>query len=300
MDGLPEQSATRQKLGFISAVACPAIWGVTPVYFHLLVVLGVVESVGHRAFWAAVWMVLCVMPFGFARPVLSIFNNMRTLVLLFIASLLVAVNWSTFLVAISANQLVETSFGYFIYPLMAIALGVVVLKETLSRWSWLAVFLATAGVFWKAVALGSVPYIALILGASFAVYALLRKQIKVEPIAGMIAEMILLAPFALVYLLWSSNGQGGSGYFFFDGSSYGMMMAISSGFLTALPLVLFHIGNRYLSLTMAGFLFFINPSLQLLLGLMVYGEPFSWGGFAGFILIWAGLIIHLFQPHPKS
>ena len=137
-------------------------------------------------------------------------------------------------------------------------------------------------------------------GVSFAVYALLRKQIKVEPIAGMITEMLLLAPFAMAYLLFSSYGQGGSGFFFFDGSGYGIMMAISSGFLTALPLVFFHIGNRYLSLTMAGFLFFINPSLQLLLGLMVYDEPFSWAECAGFILIWAGLVIHLCQPHPES
>ena len=300
MTELAGQSAKLRKLGIISAVACPVIWGITPIYFHFLVALGVMESLGHRALWAAIWMVLCVMPFGFSASVLAIFKDGRTLFWLFMASLLVAVNWSTFLVAISTNQLVESSFGYFIYPLMAIALGVVVLKESLSRWSWLAVFLASAGVVWKAVTLGSVPYIALILGASFAVYALLRKQIKVEPIAGMIAEMLLLAPFAMAYLLFSSYGQGGSGFFFFDGSGYGIMMAISSGFLTALPLVFFHIGNRYLSLTMAGFLFFINPSLQLLLGLMVYDEPFSWAECAGFILIWVGLVIHLCQPHPES
>ena len=216
MTELAGQSAKQRKLGIISAVACPVIWGITPIYFHFLVALGVLESLGHRALWAAIWMTLCVMPFGFSASVLTIFKDGRTLFWLFMASLLVAVNWSTFLVAISTNQLVESSFGYFIYPLMAIALGVVVLKESLSRWSWLAVFLASAGVVWKAVTLGSVPYTALILGASFAVYALLRKQIKVEPIAGMIAEMLLLAPFAMAYLLFSSYGQGGSGFFFFD------------------------------------------------------------------------------------
>ncbi len=297
MDGTLSQPDHHHRIGVISAIACPMIWGITPIYFHLLVALGVVESLGHRALWAAVWLALCVMPFGFSSSVAAIFKNKRTVLLLFMASFLVAVNWSTFLVAVSQNQLVESSFGYFIYPLMAIALGVVVLKERLSRWSWLAVFLATIGVVWKASLLGSVPYIALILGTSFAIYALLRKQIKVEPIAGMITEMLLLAPIALIYLLWSSYSQGGTGHFFFDGSGYGVLMAISSGFLTALPLLLFHIGNRYLSLTMAGFLFFINPSLQLLIGLIVYDEPFSWAELGGFMMIWMGLIIHLFQPH---
>lgn len=293
-------SAKAARFGVISAVACPVIWGITPIYFHFLAQLGVAEALAQRALWAAILLVVCVMPFGFTREVKRIFLNWRLCLKLLCASSLVALNWGTFLVAVAQENLVASSFGYFIYPLMAICFGVIFLKEQLTWQSWFAVGLASIGVIWKGFALGSMPWIALILGASFAVYALVRKQLETEPVAGMIAELVLLAPIALIFLLLANYGQGGNGHFFFDGSAYGVMMALSSGVVTALPLVLFHIGNRYLPLSMAGFLFYINPSLQLMVGVFVFKEAFSAQELGAFSLIWVGLMIYLVQPQLKK
>lgn len=296
----PAYSSSTKKMGIFSAVACPIIWGITPIYFHFLADLGVSEALAHRALWAAIILTIGVIPFGFWPEVRRIFSHWHICVKLIGASCLVALNWGTFLFAVAQDDLVASSFGYFIYPLMAIICGVVWLKEHLSWQSWGAVFLASIGVIWKAVALGGVPWIALILGASFAVYAVLRKQLDTEPIAGMVAELILLAPAALLYLLIFNFGTSGNGAFFFDGSPYGVFMAISSGIVTAVPLVLFHIGNRVLSLSMAGFLFFINPSLQLMVGVFIFKEPFSLHDMGAFSFIWLGLIIYLLQPQEQK
>ena len=292
-----DHQQTGAKAGVAAAIACPVIWGITPVYFHYLAKLGVAEALAQRALWAAILLFLCVLPFGYAAPIARIFKNRRMVIKLLMASSLVALNWGTFLVAVAQENLVASSFGYFIYPLMAICIGVFWLNEKLTPQSWCAVALAGIGVLYKAFILGGVPWIALILGASFALYALLRKQMEADPVAAMVAELLLLAPVALIALLFISYaGAQPTCSFFFDGSAYGVIMAISSGIVTAIPLVLFHIGNRALPLSMTGFLFYINPTLQLMVGLFIFAEPFSYHELGAFCLIWLGLILYLSQP----
>lgn len=292
-----DHQQTGAKAGVAAAIACPVIWGVTPVYFHYLAKLGVAEALAQRSLWAAILLFLCVLPFGYAAPIARIFKNRGMVIKLLMASSLVALNWGTFLVAVAQENLVASSFGYFIYPLMAICIGVFWLNEKLTPQSWCAVALAGIGVLYKAFILGGVPWIALILGASFALYALLRKQMEADPVAAMVAELLLLAPVALIALLVISYaGAQPTGSFFFDGSAYSVIMAISSGIVTAIPLVLFHIGNRALPLSMTGFLFYINPTLQLMVGLFIFAEPFSYHELGAFCLIWLGLILYLSQP----
>ena len=183
---------------------------------------------------------------------------------------------------------------------MAIGLGVGVLRERLSARGWAALACAAAGVAIKATLLDGFPWVALIIGASFAVYALIRKRLAMDPFTAMVAELLMIAPVALAvigYVTVMLKPAGASPLL--DGTAYGAVMALTSGIVTSVPLVLFHIGNRYLSLSVASFLFYINPSLQLLLGLFVFSEPFTDVDMAAFTLIWLALILQ-FAPTRRA
>ena len=143
------------------------------------------------------------------------------------------------------------------------------------------------------------PYLALLIGASFAVYAVVRKQINIDAFAGMVLELLMIAPVMLGYLVYLTFIiKAGQGSFFLDGSSYGMIMALASGIVTSVPLVLFHLGNRYLHLNITGFLFYINPSLQLIIGVLLFGEDFVWQDVLAFGCIWTALLFQ-FARLPK-
>lgn len=287
----PAQSS--ERLGLLAMTSGSVLWGFAPLFFGYFVAFPLDEGVAHRAVWAVIWLACLVIPLGMRRQVISILTNWRQMVGLTIAAALVGINWAIFLYAIAVNQLVEASFGYFIYPLMAIAIGVVVLGERLSLKSWAAVGLATAGVILKGGAIGEWPWIALAVGGSFALYAVLRRQSDVDALHGIMVEMIILGSVGCAFLLAKTMIFAPDRHFFFDGTSYGVMMAIASGLVTALPLLLFHLGNRALAFSQAGFLFYINPSMQLAVGVMIFAEPFSLFDMAAFGLIWTGLILHL-------
>ena len=179
---------------------------------------------------------------------------------------------------------------------MAIGLGVVVLGERLGRRGWLALFCATAGVGLKVTLLDGFPFVALAIGSSFAFYALIRKRLDMDPFLAMVIELLMIAPLALALITYLTlTGKPAGASFFLDGTSYGILMAFTSGIITSVPLVLFHIGNRYLPLSVAGFLFYLNPSLQLLLGLLFFAEPFTNVDMMAFMLIWLALLLQ-FAP----
>ena len=290
----------KRKRGYLGAVSSNLIWGIAPLYFSYLVLFPMAEIIAHRALWAAVFLFVILLAKGQARSLAQGFSHpLRTLGLV-AGAVLVTMNWTSYLYAVETNQLVQSALGYFLYPLMAIGLGVVVLGERLGRRGWMALLCAAAGVGLKATLLDGFPFVALAIGSSFAGYALIRKRLDMDPFVAMVTELLMIAPLALgliSYLTLTGKPAGAS--FFLDGSAYGVMMALSSGIITSVPLVLFHIGNRYLPLSVAGFLFYLNPSLQLLLGLLVFAEPFTDVDKAAFALIWLALILQ-FAPIRRS
>lgn len=294
-----------RHIGYLGSVGCNLIWGFAPLYFALLVAFPMREIVAHRALWAAVFLFALLLMSGQAGLLRIAFATPRRMFSLAVGAALVTVNWTAYLYAVDTGQLVQSALGYFLYPLMAIGLGVSVLGEKLSPRGWAALACAAAGVAIKASLLDGFPWIALIIGASFAFYALVRKRLDIDPFVGMVAELLMIAPLALV-LITALTLAGNSGNpltlssFFLDGTAYGVMMALTSGVVTSVPLVLFHIGNRYLSLSVAGFLFYINPSLQLLLGLFVFAEPFTGVDMAAFTLIWLALALHFAPVRGKA
>lgn len=285
---------TDKQTGYLGAVGCNLIWGVAPIYFALLVAFPMVEIVAHRAFWAAVFLFVILVLSGGLRSLSAAVASWPVFLALAAGAVLVTINWTAYLYAVETGQIAQSALGYFLYPLMVIGLSVTVLGEKLSARSWAALACAAAGVAVKAAMLDGFPWVALIIGASFAVYALIRKRLAMDPFAAMVAELLMIAPFACAVIIWvtaTTKAEGAS--FLLDGTAYGAAMALSSGVVTSAPLVLFHIGNRYLPLSVAGFMFYINPSLQLLLSLFVFSEPFTGVDMAAFALIWLALILHL-------
>ena len=254
------------------------------------------EIIAHRALWAAVFLFVILLATGQVGALAQGFAHPRRALCLVAGAVLVTVNWTSYLYAVESNQLVQSALGYFLYPLMAIGLGIVVLGERIGRRGWLALFCAAVGVGLKASLLDGFPFVALAIGSSFAAYALVRKRLDMEPFVAMVTELLMIAPLALgliTYVTLTGKPTGAS--FFLDGTSYGIMMALTSGIITSVPLVLFHIGNRYLPLSVAGFLFYLNPSLQLLLGLLIFAETFTLVDMVAFALIWLALFLQ-FAP----
>jgi chloramphenicol-sensitive protein RarD len=283
----------------MAAIASPVLWGISPIFFHFLMSYALDEVLAHRAIWAAVCIAGLLVLSGDGRKLFTTIENKKQLAGLFLGACLVTANWTAFLYAVGKDQIIESAFGYFIYPLIAIALGLALFGEKLDRRGWLALSAATIGVLIKATQLETVPYIALLIGASFAVYAVVRKRINIDAFTGMAIELLMIAPFMLGYLLYVTIFlKAGSASFFLDGSGYGILMALASGIITSVPLVLFHMGNRFLALSLTGFLFYINPSLQLLVGVFMFNEPFGWVDLLAFGFIWAALLFQ-FARLPK-
>jgi chloramphenicol-sensitive protein RarD len=204
------------------------------------------------------------------------------------ASILISVNWLTYIWAVNHNHIIDTSLGYYINPLVSVLLGVVVLKEKLSFWQIFAFFLALTGVLNTAVHLGSVPWVALVLAVCFGLYGLFKKMINLGAITGLTLETLVISPFALLYLHYVHNS--GAGAFGFDSPAVSGLLA-GAGIVTAVPLLMFAGGARRLPLSIVGFLQYIAPTIALILGIFLYHEPFTSVHLVSFIFIWAALTI---------
>lgn len=276
------------RAGVSQAIAAYLIWGLAPIYFKWLSEVPADEILAHRIAWSVpvTWLLIVLM--RQPQQWLAIFRQPSLLARLAISAALVSANWFVFVWAIANNRILDTSLGYFINPLLTIALGVVVLKERLSTLKWAALLLALVGVGWQVLVIGGVPWVSLSLATTFALYGLMRKQTPVSPLNGLMVETLLLAPIALGYLYWLTAGNanhfGELGW-----RTDGLLML--AGVVTSVPLALFAAGARRLTLTTMGFLQYIAPSCTFLLAIFVYQEPFSLTRLASFACIWAGLVL---------
>lgn len=277
------------RRGVWIAVAAYVAWGLMPLYWHLLKVVPSMQIMAHRVVWSA--LLVCGWLFykygrGWLRETLS---RPRAAPLLALSGVLIAFNWGLYIWAVNAGHVVETSLGYFINPLVTVALGVVVLRERLRRPQWIAVACAAAGVAWLTWSAGSPPWIALGLAGSFALYGLVRKLVPVDAVAGLGVESLFMFLPALAYVLWAEAGHGGG---FIGGWSLGtQLLLVFSGVVSAVPLVAFAYGVRRIPLSVVGLLQYIGPTLQLLLGVWFFREPFTAVHALGFGAIWLGLAI---------
>lgn len=266
------------------------LWGVLPLYFPLLSPAGAVEIIGHRVVWSLGFCLLLLTVTRGWAPYLAIFRNRRTLGLLSLAAALVAVNWTTYVYGVLSDQVVDTALGYFINPLVTVLLAVFVLGERLRIAQWVALGFGAAAVVVITLGYGRLPWIALTLAFSFGAYGLIKNRVgrTVTAVAGLAVETSVLFPVALGYLIWL--GATGAGSFGAHGPWH-VVALVSSGVVTAVPLLMFGAAARRLPLSVIGMLQYIAPTLQFLLGVLVFGEQMPTARWWGFALVWLALVI---------
>lgn len=277
------------RRGLAAAVSAYLIWGVFPLYWALLGHLPALEIIAHRVLWCAVSVSLWLFWSEGRSWLRRALAGRQVGRLLIASSLLISVNWGVYIWAVTNGRVVDASLGYFINPLLSVALGVGVLGERLNRVQWSAVTLAAVGVLWLTLSQGALPWIALVLASSFAVYGLIRKQVAVEAVPGVAIESLILTPVALGWLLWLAAAQRGS---FLAGSPGQDVLLVVGGVLTALPLIGFAYGARRIPYSLVGILQYISPTLQLLSGVLLLGEPFGSDRAIGFGCIWLALAVY--------
>jgi chloramphenicol-sensitive protein RarD len=271
-------------------LAAFGFWGLVPIYFKAVAHVPPLEILAHRVVWSVFLTAALLSLGGGWRGLQAAAASPRLLGILLMSATLVSCNWFVFIYAVATDQVLEASLGYFINPLVNVLLGMVFLRERLRPWQVVAVLLAAAGTIVLTVSYGRLPWIALVLAFSFGVYGLVRKTVRVESLNGLFVETTLLSPVALGYLLFL--GIQGHGRFLAGDVRTSVLLALA-GVVTALPLVWFTSGARRLTYTTVGLLQYLAPTLQFLLAVVVYGEPFTAVHLLTFTLIWAGLAIFM-------
>ncbi|GAB4474529.1 MAG: EamA family transporter RarD [Burkholderiaceae bacterium] len=278
--------------GIAYAALAYVLWGVFPVYFKALQHVAATEILAHRMVWSLVF-VAAVLALRRDWTWLRTAARRPALIGRFAATAtLVSINWGVYIWAVNAGHIVDASLGYFINPLVNVAIGALLLHERLRAAQWLAVALAAAGVAWLTWHAGALPWIGLVLALSFAAYGLLRKTAALGAAEGLALETALLFPLALAYLAWLGTGGLSA---FVDGSAATRWLLAAGGPITAVPLLAFAAGARRIPFSTLGLLQYIAPTLQLLLGVWLYGESFEPGRALGFSAIWIALSIYSAQ-----
>ena len=288
----PPATLENTRRGIIAGIGAYLIWGLVPIFFKQIAEVPADEIIAHRVIWAMLLMTALI---GFGRgfgDALRIARIPRQLARIALAAALVISNWLVFVWGVNNGHVLETSLGYFILPLLNVALGVLVLKERLRPLQWLAVLLAAIGVSIEAVRAGGLPWIALVLAGTFGIYGLLRKQLPLDAASGLFLETVCMTPLALAWLAWvvaSGHSHFGTGPTLLNGRE---LMLIATGAVTAVPLLLFAVAARRLPLSMMAFLQYIAPSITFLLAVLVYHEPLDTTRALAFAAIWLGLAVY--------
>lgn len=276
------------RSGILYASLAFLCWGLFPIYFHTLDEVPPLQILAHRMLWSLAFLLIVLLlrrQWGWLRTV----RQPRVFWSFVASAVLLSGNWLTYIWAVKNNHVIEASLGYFINPLVNIILGYVILKERMRPAQWAAIAMAASGVLWLTVQSGSVPWIALILALSFGAYGLLRKTAALGALEGLSFETIVLFPLAAVYVTWLTiNGQN---VFLTTESDTTRWLLIMAGPFTAVPLLLFATGARKIPLSILGLLQYISPTLQFLLGVMLFKEAFTLDRLVGFMLIWGALIL---------
>lgn len=274
--------------GVLQASLAYGMWGLLPLYFHLLASVAPLEIVLQRTLWSLAFVLLLLAALRRWAWLRDIARRPRTLATFALSALLLSSNWLVYVWAVTHGRVVESSLGYFITPLLNVLLGYFVLHERPRPMQWVALAIAAAGVVWLAIFGGSLPWIGLVLAATFGIYGLIRKTAPLGAIEGLALETMLLAPLAAGLLAWRA-WQGDSS---FGGDTALLGLLVLSGPITALPLLLFAAGARRIPLTTLGVLQYIGPTIQFALGVWLFREPFGGPRLAGFVLIWLALVIY--------
>lgn len=276
------------RKGVLYAIGAYMMWGLFPLYWKQLESISALQLIGHRIAWSFVLLIAFILVTRQWKAFRSAASDKKILRIYLLAGILISVNWFTYVWAVTNNHVVETSLGYYINPLFSVLLGVTILRERLRPVQWLPIALAALGVLYLTITYGALPWIALTLAFTFGLYGLVKKTAPLGSLYGLTLETGLLFVPALIYLVWCA--YVGQGAFLHSTTLQNWMMA-GAGLVTIVPLLLFASAAPRVPLTTIGILQYVNPTMQFLLGVLVYKEPFTHDRLIGFGLVWIGLIL---------
>ena len=276
------------RSGLLMGTGAYFLWGLFPLYWPLLAPASAGEALAHRFVWSAAFVLLLLALTHRWSSFRAVWTDPRRVALLGVATIVIGLNWGGFIWGVTHGHVLEVSLGYFINPLVTVMLAVVVLGERLRPWQWTAVGVGAVAVVVLTVDYGRPPWIALLLAFSFATYGFLKKRANLGALESLGAETLLLAPFALAFLVWlEATGRAAFGH---AGVANALLLA-GTGVVTAIPLLLFGGAATRLSLTTLGILQYLGPALQFVFGLVIFHEPMTSAAWVGFVLVWLALAI---------
>lgn len=278
--------------GIIQILLGYIFWGLFPLYWVLLKQVPATEVLAHRMLWSVPVLVIFVLIVkSWRKDFIATIKDKKELAWLLLTAMFISTNWGVYILAVNMDRVVEASMGYFLTPLLHILGGYLVFKERIGRIKQLAILCAALGVFYYIASVNTFPWIGLILGFSFASYGILRKTIKTSAVSGLLVETLLLIPISFAYVIYLDFTQKAS---FLNTSLSIDVWLILAGVVTVIPLVLFTSGARLLTMTTTGILFYITPTIQFLVGVLVFHEAINTNQLVGFAGIWLGLTLYTY------
>lgn len=285
------------KKGIFFALSAYILWGILPLYWHLIHGIGPFEILAFRIVLSMIFMLIVAIiskQTHFGADVNQLFKHPIQLIAIIVAGYVITINWGTFIWAVNNGHVLQTSLGYYINPLVSILLALTFLKERFNKFEWLAIILAFVGVVYMTIQVGEFPLISLLLAFSFGFYGLIKKVVPMNAISSITIECIVTAPAGLIYL-WVIWQQG----HMTSGLNMPTFWLLFSGAITAIPLILFSAGAQRIPLSLTGFIQYVGPTLIFILGIFVFKEPFDIHQFITFVFIWVGIIVYSISQYIK-
>ena len=279
-----------------SVLGCYVLWGLLPIFWKLLANVDSVYVLAQRVLFSCIFCLAIILLKKNGSSVKNILKSKTERRRYFVCGILISINWGVYILTVAMGKILEASLAYYMNPLFSVVIGALIFKEKLSAVQWVSVGLALVGVMISVIAYGNVPYLAIIIGLSFALYGAMKKTIKAESEVSICMETMSVLPLALAFIVYAQL----SGYTTFSSlSNAEMLLLAASGAVTSIPLMLFAKGIRKTSITTSGILMYINPTLQLLVGVLIYNEVFTKMNAITFALVWAAVILFVLDSLRK-
>ena len=279
-----------------SVLGCYVLWGLLPIFWKLLANVDSVYVLAQRVLFSCIFCLAIILLKKNGSSVKNILKSKTERRRYFVCGILISINWEVYIVTVAMVKILEASLAYYMNPLFSVVIGALIFKEKLSAVQWVSVGLALVGVMISVIAYGNVPYLAIIIGLSFALYGAMKKTIKAESEVSICMETMSVLPLALAFIVYAQL----SGYTTFSSlSNAEMLLLAASGAVTSIPLMLFAKGIRKTSITTSGILMYINPTLQLLVGVLIYNEVFTKMNAITFAFVWAAVILFVLDSLRK-
>ena len=280
----------------LSVLGCYVLWGLLPIFWKLLANVDSVYVLAQRVLFSCIFCLAIILLKKNGSSVKNILKSKTERRRYFVCGILISINWGVYILTVAMGKILEASLAYYMNPLFSVVIGALIFKEKLSAVQWVSVGLALVGVMISVIAYGNVPYLAIIIGLSFALYGAMKKTIKAESEVSICMETMSVLPLALAFIVYAQL----SGYTDFSSlSTTEMLLLIASGPVTSIPLMLFARGIRKTSITTSGILMYINPTLQLLVGVLIYNEVFTKMNAITFAFVWAAVILFVLDSLRK-